>query len=71
MAKELTPREQSERITKGIDKPHFIGPKSKEVRKQELVSHVQNYRETFTQEQQKRWREKLEELTNALLSYRN
>ena len=38
LPKGFTPREQAERITKGIDKPHHIGIYTPEQLKQELFS---------------------------------
>ena len=66
--KESTPREISKAITAGKIPPHHIGPKSFEVKKQELISHVQNYQEIFTNAEKKAWFGKKEELVRALES---
>ena len=60
-----TPREQAVRISKGIDKPHHIGVKSTEVKKQELISHIQSFQETFNNQEMKLWKNKLRELELA------
>ena len=61
-----TPREQSKRISDGIDESHHIGKKSPEVLKQELTSHTQNYRENFTKEEMKQHQEKKKSLIDKL-----
>ena len=58
-------RKTAEEITLKIRKPDFIGTKSIEVKKQELVSHIQNYQETFNNQQRKEWKNKLRELYEA------
>ena len=55
-------------ISSGQIKPQFIGPKSFEVKKQELISHIQNYQENFTNAEKKAWFGKKEELVRALES---
>lgn len=60
------PRKEAKDITFGKTKPHFIGPKSKEVKKQELISHIQNYQETFNSAELNVWQNKLGQLTQAL-----
>lgn len=42
---DFTPREQAERISQGIEKPHHIGPKSREVLKQEIYSLLNTKRD--------------------------
>lgn len=66
--KESTPREISKSISSGQIKPQFIGPKSFEVKKQELISHIQNYQENCTNAEKKVWFSKKEELVRALES---
>lgn len=61
------PRKEARDITSGKDKPRHIGPKSKEVKKQELVSHIQNYQETFNSAELNVWENKLNQLKSALL----
>ena len=46
MAKPRTPREEARAITEGKEKPHHIGPKSKEVLIQEIWS-LDNTKEAF------------------------
>lgn len=55
-------------ISAGKLKPQFIGKKSIEVKKQELISHIQNYRETFTHAEKKVWFNIKDELVRALES---
>ena len=57
-----TARKTAEEITLKLRKPEFIDKRSKEVQKQELVSHIQNYKETFNNQQSKAWKVKLAEL---------
>ena len=66
--KKSTPREISKAISSGQIKPQFIGPKSFEVKKQELISHIQNYQENFTNAEKKAWFGKKEDLVRALES---
>lgn len=61
-----TPREISKEITLKTRKPEFIGPKSTEAKKQELISHIQNFQETFNNAERKAWKIKLKELHEAL-----
>ena len=61
------PRKEAKDITSGKSKPHFIGPKSKEVKKQELVSHIQNFQETFNSAELNVWENKFNVLKAALL----
>ena len=63
-----TPREISKAITAGKIPPQHIGPKSFEVKKQELISHIQNYQENFTNAEKKAWFGKKEDLVRALES---
>lgn len=60
------PRKEAKDITDGKTKPHFIGRKSKEVQKQELISHIQNYQETFNNAETKVWKNRLKELMEKL-----
>ena len=60
-------RKQAEDISKKLKAPHHIGVKSPEVKKQELISHIQNYQETFNWEQKKEWRNRLNELRDQLI----
>ena len=66
--KESTPREISKAITAGKIPPQHIGKKSFEVKKQELISHIQNYQENFTNAEKKAWFSKKEDLVRALES---
>ena len=63
---EETARKISKDISEGKLKPQHIGKKSMEVRKQELISHVQNFRETFTNAEKKDWLGKKDELVRQL-----
>lgn len=63
---EETARKISKEISDGIRKPEHIGRKSLEVRKQELVSHIQNFKETFSNAEKKNWMNKKDELVRAL-----
>lgn len=63
---EETARKISKEITDGVRKPEHIGKKSLEVRKQELVSHIQNFKETFSNAEKKNWMNKKDELVRAL-----
>lgn len=59
-------RKTAEEITLKIRPPQPIGRKSIEQKKQELVSHVQNYQETFNNQERKAWKVKHKELSEAL-----
>ena len=59
-------RKIAKEITDGKRKPEHIGVKSREVQKQELISHIQNYRETFNNQEKKAWKIKLSGLMEAL-----
>ncbi len=61
-----TPREQAKSISEGDTKEHHIGRKSPEVLQQELNSHVQSYRETFTDDEEKEWIRKKQSLIDQL-----
>ena len=61
------PRKEAKDITSNKVKPHHIGPKSKEVKKQELISHIQNYQETFNSAELNVWENILNQLRQALL----
>ena len=63
---EETARKISKDITEGKLKPQHIGRKSLQVRQQELISHIQNFRETFTNAEKKAWMGKKDELVRAL-----
>ena len=63
---EETARKISKDITDGKLKPQHIGRKSIEVRKQELVSHIQNFKETFSNAEKKAWMNKKDELVRSL-----
>lgn len=65
---EETARKISKEITDGVRKPQHIGGKSLEVRKQELVSHIQNFQETFNNADKKAWMNRKDELVRALES---
>lgn len=57
-----TGRKEAKEITDNIKRPYFIGKKNKDVAKQELISHIQNYQETFNNAMTKAWKVKLAEL---------
>mgnify|MGYP000181629915 CR=1 FL=1 len=63
-----SPRDISKEITQGVRKPEHIGKKTIEVKKQELISHIQNYMETFSNAEKKAWFLKKEELVRSLES---
>ena len=65
---EETARKISKDISDGVLKPQHIGKKSIEVKKQELISHIQNFRETFTNAEKKAWLGKKDELVRELES---
>ena len=65
---EETARKIAKDITDGKIEPRHIGRKSLEVKKQELISHVQNFRETFTNAEKKAWLLKKDELVRNLES---
>ena len=65
---EETARKIAKEITDGVRKPQHIGVKSTEVKKQELISHIQNFQETFTNAEKKEWLHKKDELVRALES---
>ena len=52
-------------ITLKLRKPEFIGVKSLEAKKQELISHIQSYQETFNNAERKAWKNTLRELELA------
>lgn len=60
------PRKTAKDITDGKIPPRFIGGKSTEVKKQELVSHIQNFQETFNNAETKTWKAKFKELYEAI-----
>lgn len=60
------PRKIAKDITDGKIPPRFIGPKSFEVKQQELISHIQNYTETMPWSEKKIWIVKLAELQRAI-----
>ena len=63
-----TPRVIAKEISEGKRKPQHIGVKSIEVKRQELISHIQNFQETFTNAEKKEWLHKKDELVRALES---
>ena len=65
---EETARKIAKDITDGKIEPRHIGRKSLEVKKQELISHIQNFRETFTNAEKKAWLNKKDELVRELES---
>ncbi len=65
---EETARKISKEITDGVRKPTHIGSKSLEVRKQEFISHIQNFNESFSNAEKKAWMIKKDELVRALES---
>ena len=58
-------RKQSSDISKGLVPPHHIGGKTVQVKKQELIAHIQIYQETFSKHERKEWLNKLGELKDA------
>ncbi len=71
-----TPREEARRITEGKDKPHFIGPKTKEVLLQEWWS-LWNTKPSFEKEGHKWKMQQLEKelqanyaITNPMQAWR-
>ncbi len=65
---EETARSISKEISDGKRKPQHIGKKSTEVKKQELISHIQNFKETFTNAEKKAWLNRKDELVRELES---
>jgi hypothetical protein len=63
---EETARKISKDITDGNLKPQHIGSKSFLIRKQELISHIQNFKETFSNAEKKIWLVKRDELLRNL-----
>ena len=61
-----TYREQAKAISDGKTKPHHIGPKTPQILQQELNSHIQSERETFTAQEKKQWQEKKQFLIDQL-----
>ena len=53
-------------ISEGKEKPKHLGKKSKEVLEQEISSHNQNYRETFTKHEKAVWQAKKIQLEKEL-----
>jgi hypothetical protein len=64
--KDETARKEAKDITDKKAKPHFIGKKSFEAKKQELISHLQNLQETFSHQDLKSWKAKEKQLREAL-----
>ena len=60
-----TARNKAEDISK-TKKEKFIGDKSFESRKQELISHIQNYKETFSNAEHKIWLAKFDVLKRVV-----
>lgn len=63
---EETSRKISKEISDGVKNPHNIGRKSLELRKQELISHIQSFQEAFNNAEKKNWMNKKDELVRAL-----
>ena len=63
---EETARKIAKDISLGKIPPRHVGNKSIEVRKQELISHIQNFKETFSNAEKKAWNGKRDELVRAL-----
>lgn len=63
-----TARVIAKEISERLRKPQHIGGKSLEVKKQELVSHIQSFQETFTHQEKKAWMNRKDELVRALES---
>lgn len=61
-----SPREQAKAISDGETSEHHIGEKSPEVLKQELESHIQNFRETMTNDEQLVWNRKKQSLVDQI-----
>ena len=64
--KDDSARKTAKDITDGKIPPQHIGKKSLEVKKQELISHIQNYQETFNSAELNVWQNRLNVLNNAL-----
>ena len=60
------PRKEAKDISDRKTKPYFIGPKSIEAKKQELISHIQNRKETDNRQMIKEWKSKLKILEDQL-----
>lgn len=60
------PRKIAKDISDEKIKPRFIGPKTFEIKQQELISHIQNYQETFSNADKKQWLAKYDELKRAV-----
>jgi len=61
-----TARKEAKAISDGKTKEHFIGKKSIEVKKQELVSHLQNFRENFNSVEYNIWKSHAEHLLQQI-----
>ena len=59
-------RVRAEAITKKVHSPQHIGGRTPEVKKQSLISHIQNYQETFNNQESKAWKNILRELLEDL-----
>ena len=59
-------RVKAEAITKKVHSPQYIGGRTPEVKKQSLISHIQNYQETFNNQESKAWKNILRELLEDL-----
>jgi len=62
----MAPYDGKPRKIKEIFPTKFVGPKSFQVKKQELTSHIQNYQESFTNAEKKTWRAKYDVLLRAI-----
>jgi len=63
---EETARKQAKDISDGKVKPHFIGKKSIEVKKQELIAHLNNFQETFNSVEFNNWKSYADHLLNQI-----
>lgn len=61
-----SPREQAKAISDGETSEHHIGEKSPEVLQQELNSHIQNFRETMTDDEKSEWHRKKQSLIDKI-----
>ena len=52
--------------TRKVYSPQQVNGKTIEMRKQELTSHIQNYQETFSNQESKAWKNILRELLEEL-----
>ena len=64
--KDVSP-DKVERAIKKKDPTMFVGKRSLDVKKQELISHIQNFKETFNSAELNMWENRLNVLRQALL----